>query len=106
MPALAFRVAATTPDALNNRKFSVVPARGALLNLWGSCVSKADSFGVSIGDRDIMVDGSIMNIEVAADVVDTDRDQLLYNEPIGGGQLFMPVTVVTEAQFRLNLLYR
>lgn len=105
MPALAFRVASTTSDALNNRKFSVVPVGGAVLSLWGSCVTKSDSFGISVGDRDIMVDGSIMNIEASADVVDTDRDQRLFEEPVEGGQLFMPVTVTTEAQFLLNLTY-
>jgi hypothetical protein len=106
MPALAFRVAATDSDALSNLKFAVVPARGAILNLWASCVTKTDSFGISIGDRDLMVNGSIMNIEIAADVVDTDRDQRLFNEVlVSGGQLFMPVTVTTEAQFLITLRY-
>ena len=105
MPSIAFRVAATTSDAMSNRKFNVVPGGGAVLNLWGACVTKTDSFGVSIGDRDLMVDGSILNIEIAADVVDIQRDQRLFNEIIGPGQLFMPVTVTTEAQFLVNLRY-
>lgn len=106
MPSLRFAVNAVTDDSLSNRKFSVVPARGAILNLWASCATVDDAFGLSIGDRDIMVTGSIMNIESSADVIDTDRDQLVFNEIIGGGQLFLPVSVVTaEVQFLIHLRY-
>lgn len=105
MPSLRFRVSATTTDALANRKFSVVPARGAIINLWGAAVTATDTWGISIGDRDIAVNGSAINIEVSADVIDTDRDQMVFNELIGGGQLFLPVTVTTEAQFLIHLRY-
>lgn len=105
MPSLRFYVSATTTDALANRKFAVVPARGCILNLWAACVTKTDTFGLSIGDRDIMVNGSNMNIEASADVIDNDRDQLIFNEPVGAGQLFLPVTVTTEAQFLIHLMY-
>ncbi len=105
MPSLRFTVSATTPDALSNRKFSVVPAAGAILNLWVSGVTGTDSFGLAIGDRDIMVDGSLISIEISADVIDASRDQQVFNEVIGGGQLFLPVTVTTEAQFLIHLRY-
>jgi hypothetical protein len=105
MPALRFRVSATTTDAMANRKFNVLPAVGTIMNLWASCVTATDTFGLSIGDRDILVNGSSMNIEASADVVDTDRDQLVFNELCGGGQLFLPVTVTTEAQFLIILRY-
>lgn len=105
MPTLRFRVAATTTDALSNRKFSVVPARGAVLNMWNTVTTTTDTYGLSIGDRDIMVNGSIANIEASADVVDTDRDQTVFNELVNGGQLFLPVTVTTEAHFLIHLRY-
>jgi len=105
MPSLRFRVSATTPDALANRKFSVVPSDGAILNLWVAGVTGTDTFGISIGDRDIMVDGSLISIEISADVIDASRDQQVFNEVIGGGQLFLPVTVTTEAQFLIHLRY-
>jgi len=60
---------------------------------------------LSIGDRDIVVNGTEMNIEVAADVIDTDRDQCVFNEVVGPGQLFLPVTVTTEAQFLIHIRY-
>ena len=105
MPSLRFRVSSTTTDALANRKFAVVPTAGAILNMWCSGVTGTDSFGISIGDRDIMVDGSLISIEISADVIDTSRDQVVFNEVIGGGQLFLPVTVTTEAQFLIHLRY-
>ena len=105
MPSLRFNVSATTTDALANRKFAVVPAGGAILNVWAATVTVTDTFGLSIGDRDIMVNGSLMNIESSADVVDTDRDQLIFNELVRGGQLFLPVTLTTQAQFLIHLRY-
>lgn len=106
MPSLRFNVSATSDDVLANRKFSTVPAGGAILNLWASCVTVTDAFGLSIGDRDIMVTGSLMNIEASADVIDTDRDQLVFNELVGGGQLFLPVSALTtQCQFLMHLRY-
>jgi len=105
MPSLRFRVSTTTPDAMSNRKFNIIPAFGAVLNLWGAGVTGTDSFGISVGDRDIMVDGSLLSIEISADVIDVDRDQLVFNEVVDGGQIFLPVTVTTEAQFLIHLRY-
>lgn len=105
MPSLRFRVAATTTDALANRKFATIPMRGAIMNLWCSCVTATDTWGISVGDRDIIVNGSAMNIESATTVVDIDRDQVVMNEPVGGGQLFLPVTVTTAANFLIHLMY-
>lgn len=106
MPSLHFLVAATTTDALANRKFAVVPQAGAIINMWATCITVTDTFGLSIGDRDIMVDGSIMNIETGVvDVTAVNRDQLIFNEVISGGQLFLPVTVTTNARFLIHLRY-
>jgi len=104
-PSLRFRVSATTTDALANRTFNAIPPGGAVGNLWAAGVTATDNFGFSVGARQIMVQGSVVNIEASADVVDSDRDQLLYNELIPPGQLQMPVTVTTESQFLINLAY-
>ncbi len=104
MPSLRFD-SATNADALSNLKFSVVPIGGAVLNLFAACATAADTFGLSIGDRDLMVVGSELNIEISADVVDVARDQLLFNELVSGGQLFLPTTSTTEIQVLLNLRY-
>jgi len=102
MPSLRFRVSATTPDALATKQFNQIPAGGAILNMWAAGVTTTDSYGLSIGNKIIMVNGSLYNVEIAADVVDNDRDQLIFNELVPQGQLVMPVTVTTEGQFLLT----
>lgn len=104
MPTLRFGTGTTT-DALANRKFNIIPPGGAIVNVWASCVTNGDTFGLSIGDRDIVVNGTEMNIEAAADVIAVNMDQMIFNEVVGPGQLFLPVTVTTEAQFLIHLRY-
>jgi len=105
MPSLRFIVPATTTDAMSNRKFNIVPAGGAVLNLWGSSVTVTDTFGLSVGDRDILVDGSVANLTSAAGVVDIDRDQIVFNEIVEGGQIFLPATLTTDMNFLIHLRY-
>jgi len=104
MPTLRFGTA-TVNDALNGRKFNTIPPGGAIVNMWASCVTNGDTFGLAIGDREIVADGAEANIEIAADVVDVQRDQVVFNEFVGGGQLFLPATCTTEIQFLIHLRY-
>lgn len=104
MPTVRFGTATST-DAMANRKFNIIPPKGAILNMWCSSVTNGDTFGLSIGDRDIIVNGTELNIEVSGDVIDCSRDQMVFNEFVGPGQLFLPVTVTTEAQFLLHIRY-
>jgi len=105
MPTLRFIVPVTTEDALSNRKFNVIPAGGAILNLWGTGVTVTDTFGFSVGDRDIVVGGSVINVTSSAGVVDTDRDQVIFNEVVTGGQMFLPCTLTTDMNFLIHLRY-
>jgi len=105
MPSIKPPGGGTSTDALSNLKFSVVPLGGAILNFWAAGDDVADTVGLSIGDRDILVAGSECNIEVSADAITVDRDQLIFNEPVGAGQLFLPVTATAEVQFLISLLY-
>lgn len=105
MPSIRQRVAATTGNALATAKFRIVPASGALLSLWVAGVTATDSYGLAIGNQDIVVQGTTVNIEVSADVIDVDRDQIVFQEPIPGGELFMPFTLTTEDQFLIALRY-
>lgn len=105
MPSIRQRVAATTANALSTQKFRIVPPVGALLSLWIAGVTATDNYGLAIGNQDIVVQGTTVNIEASADVIDIDRDQIVFQEPIPGGELFMPVTVTTEAQFLIALRY-
>lgn len=105
MPSIRLRVSATTGNALSTQKFRIVPPLGALISLWIAGVTATDNYGLSIGNQDIVVQGTTVNIEASADVIDTDRDQVVFQEQIPGGELFMPVTLTTEVQFLIALRY-
>lgn len=106
MPTIRTAVTAATTDALSNVKFADIPASGALINVWASSATNGDTFGLSIGDRDIVVQGTELNVEASADVIDTDRDQVVFNEAVPGGHLYLPVGAVTaEAQFLIHIRY-
>jgi len=105
MPSIRFIVPATTEDAMSNRKFNIIPAGGAILNLWGTGVTVTDTFRLSVGDRDIVVGGSVINVTSSAGVVDTDRDQVVFNEEVDGGQIFLPCTLTTDMNFLIHLRY-
>jgi len=95
----------TNSDLFSNLKFADIPPRGALLNMYVSCVTNGDTFGISVGDRDLIANGTEPNIEESADVINTDRDQVLFNEPVGGGHIFVPVTVTTEINVMLAIRF-
>jgi len=94
----------TSADLFSNLKFADIPASGAILNAWSSSVTNGDVVGLSVGDRDIMVSSEV-NIESSADVIDTDRDQMIFNEVVGGGHIFVPTTVNTELQILVHIRY-
>jgi len=105
MPSLRFIVPATTTDAMANRKFNVIPAGGAILNAWITSVTVTDTWGLSVGDRDVVVNGSVANVTSAAGVCDVDRDQVIFNEQVDGGQIFLPMTLTTDMNVLLHLRY-
>lgn len=96
---------ASNADLFSNLQFADIPASGAILNGWCSSVTNGDVIGVSVGDRAVVAAGTEMNIEVSADVIDTDRDQFIFNEPVGGGHIFVPLTVTTEGQVLIHIRY-
>lgn len=104
MPSLRFRTAATTTDALANRRYNVIPPGGAIINMFATCVTATDTMSFSIGDR-VVIDTSVVNIESSTTVVDTDRDQLLFNEVSGPGQMFLPITVTTAMNILILLRF-
>lgn len=103
MPTIRKRVAATTTNALSTEKFRYIGGAGAIVNLWAAGVTNSDDVGLSINTRELIPAGTDINIEASADVIDSDRDQLLYNEVVEPGELYLPVTVTTEMQFLLSI---
>lgn len=104
MPAIKLVNVATTANALNGLKFEDVPPGGALASLYASGVTAGDTIGLSVGSEEFIRDAQV-NIEASADVVDIDRDQVLFQEPIPSGKLFLPVTATTAVNFLLVLEY-
>jgi len=85
-------------NALNGLKF-VKLAVNSLISMWAAGVTVTDTIGLSVGDREILNAGA-PNIEISADVVDTNRDQITFAEPAEAGEeLFMPVVVTTALGF-------
>lgn len=107
MPSMKFSVAADTSDALANMKFRMIPAGGAYLNLWAKSTTATDHFGLSIGSREIMTADTLANLEDAlrVDAVDVNLDQIVFNELVEPGQLYMPVVRTTEMHFLIALRY-
>lgn len=95
-------VGAVTADAISNEEIRRVE-RLSEVNMWASCVTNGDTIGLLLNRTEIMPTDE-MNIEASADVIDTDRDQLVFGTIVGRGQLRVPVgAVTTEVQFLLSV---
>lgn len=97
MPSIALKNVATTANAVDGLKFRNLPGP-ALISLYASGVTAGDVISLSVGNEDFLVNGQT-NIEASADVVDTDRDQILFQEPVPAGELFIPITATTAVNF-------
>lgn len=100
MPSMRVRITSTTSDALANQIFRDIPTP-SILNVWAAGVTNSDDLTLLIGSRQILSQSDI-NVESSADVIDTDRDQLVFNEVVEAGRLTMPVTVTTECQVLIS----
>ena len=91
MPSIRLsNVAAGTANALDGLQFQDIPEPGALVSIYASTPVAAGLISYSVGTERFLVDASV-NIEVAADVVDTDRDMVLDREPVPAGKQFLAV---------------
>jgi hypothetical protein len=99
MPSIKRVNVTTTTDALNGLKFKV-QGRPALVTLFASCVTATDRVSFSVGSQEVLVDAS-PNIEASADVVDTDRDTILFQERVPPGEYFLQITATTAVNFLL-----
>lgn len=104
MPTIKKVNVATSANALNGLKFEDIPPGGALVSLYASGVTAGDTISYSVGSEDFLVDAQT-NIEASADVVDTDRDQILFQEPVPEGKQFLSITATTAVNYILVLEY-
>lgn len=95
-------ITAVTADALSDEDIRRVEVP-SIINFFASSVTNGDQVGLRL-DRTIIMDDGECNIEISADVIDTDRDQLVFGTVVGRGQLRVPVpTLTTELQFLLSV---
>jgi len=91
MPAIALKnVAAGTANALDGLQFQDIPEPGALVSIFATTPTAGGNIDYRIGTESFL-QGAEVNIEIAADVVDTDRDQILMREPVASGKQFLAV---------------
>lgn len=102
MASRRLAVAAVSGDAIATEEIRRVEAP-SVVNFWASSATNGDTVGLSLNKTEIVPVGEI-NVEIAADVIDSGRDQVLFNSAVGIGQLRVPVgAVTTELQFLLSV---
>ena len=99
MPSIRINNQASSANALQGLQFEELDGP-ALLSLYASSVTATDTVGLSVSGEQLLVDAT-PNLEVSADVVDTNRDAILVREPVPAGKLFMPVAATTAVNFLL-----
>jgi len=102
MASLRALVSATTVDALVNQLIKDVETP-SIVNLWATSVTVTDTVGLSLDKTTIMAPGTANVSAAALGMVDTSRDQLVFNSVVGVGKLRLPVTVTTSAIFLLSV---
>jgi len=95
-------VSATTTDALVNELIKDVEV-ASVVNMWASAVTVTDTVGLSLDKTTIMAPGTANVSAAALGMVDTSRDQLVFNSVVGVGKLRMPWTVTTSGIFLLSV---
>jgi len=91
MPSIRLsNVGAGTANALDGLQFQDIPEPGALVSIYASTAVAAGLISYSVGTERFLVDASI-NVEIAADAVDTQRDMVLDREPVPAGKQFLAV---------------
>jgi len=95
-------VSVTTNDALADQDIRQVEGP-SMVNLWATSVTVTDTIGLRL-DKTVIMDDGPANVSAAAlGMVDTDRDQLVFNSVVGAGTLRIPVAVTTSAIFILSV---
>ncbi len=101
MPVIKRLIAAPTANALSTLRFSN-PKRGALVSLFASSPTAGEDLTFGVDDV-IVVEAAEVNLEVANQTIDTNRDQILFREPVPPGQYVLNVpAVAADFSFLIN----
>jgi len=91
MPSISLKnVAAGVANALDGLQFQDIPEPGALVTIYATTPTAGANIDYRVGTESFLSLAE-QNIEIAADVVDTDRDMLLDSEPVPAGKQFLAV---------------
>ena len=95
MPVIKRTVTAASSNLLSTLRFTN-PASPAAVSLWASAAAAGNalSFGV---DSELVMEAGVVNLEIADRVVDTNRDQMLFREPVPAGQYVLDLPTLTGA---------
>jgi len=103
MASLRLLVSATTNDALADQDIRRIEVP-SIVNLFATAVTVTDLIGMRLGKTIIMEDGTANVSAAAVGMVDTDRDQLVFDAVVGEGLLRIPVpTLTTSLIFLLSV---
>lgn len=91
MPSIMLKnVAAGTANAVDGLQFQDIPEPGALITIYASTAVAGGTIDFRVG-TEAFLQAAAVNVEGAADVIDTDRDLVLDREPVPAGKMFLPV---------------
>jgi len=91
MPSIMLKnVAAGTANALDGLQFQDIPEPGALVSIYASTPTATGTLSYSVGTERFLVTAE-QNVEIAADVIDTNRDLVLDREPVPAGKQFLAI---------------
>lgn len=92
MPVIKRKVSAASENVLTDRRFANLKGP-ALVSLWATTATAGEVLSFGVGDL-LVAEACAINLEVANEVVDTNRDQILWREPVASGQLTLAVPAV------------
>ena len=92
MPTIKRQVTAASDDVLQGLKFKV-QGSPALITLAASSATAGESLSFSVGSQEYVSNAEI-NLEVANQVIDMDRDIILNQEAVPAGEYYLSVPVV------------
>jgi len=89
-------ISAVAGDALADEDIRNVEVP-SVVNMWATAVTVTDEVGLRL-DKTIIMDAGTANVSAAAlGMVDTERDQLVFNSLVGRGRLRLPVPTLTTS---------
>jgi len=99
VPTISRTVTASAQDVLTGLKFKNQTSP-ALVSLYASSATAGDDLSFSVDSQEFCAAAEI-NLEIANQAVDLQRDGLLLQERVPAGEYFLAITVTTDVSFRL-----